>query len=113
MRYARGARAAQRTKGGGHGWSGRHFRDAEWGGGMSAIRKAGVWLGLVEEDEDTGYEERGYRESSYRDGERSRDRERYSPARYSGEFGDEDDDLEEERSVPRARSERSRPSDRL
>ena len=82
---------------------------------MSAIRKAGVWLGLVEEDEDTAYEERGYRESSYRDRdrERGRDRDRYSSDRYADEFADEDDDLEEERAVPRARGERSRPSDRL
>jgi cell division inhibitor SepF len=63
---------------------------------MSALHKAGIWLGLVEEDDD-----RGYRESS--------DRDRYSHDRY----GDEDDEVEEERSVPRARSERSRISDRL
>jgi cell division inhibitor SepF len=28
---------------------------------MSALRKAGVWLGLVEEDDDRTYDERGYR----------------------------------------------------
>jgi len=72
---------------------------------MSALRKAGVWLGLVEEDDDRGYDDRNYRESSYRD--------RYSGDRYADEFADEDDDIEEERSVPRARSERSRISDRL
>ena len=76
---------------------------------MSALRKAGVWLGLVEEDDDRGYDDRGYRESSYRD----RDRDRYSGDRYADEFADEDDEVEEERSVPRARTERSRISDRL
>jgi len=77
---------------------------------MSALRKAGVWLGLVEEDDDRGYDDRGYRETSYRD--RDRDRERYSSDRYD-EFADEDEDVEEERAVPRARAERSRVSDRL
>jgi cell division inhibitor SepF len=28
---------------------------------MGALRKAGVWLGLVEDDDDRGYDERGYR----------------------------------------------------
>jgi len=78
---------------------------------MSALRKAGVWLGLVEEDDDRGYDDRGYRESSYRD--RDRDRDRYSGDRYADEFADDDDEVEEERSVPRARTERSRISDRL
>jgi cell division inhibitor SepF len=78
---------------------------------MSALRKAGVWLGLVEEDDDRGYDDRGYRESSYRD--RDRDRDRYSGDRYADEFADDDDDVEEERTVPRARTERSRISDRL
>ena len=72
---------------------------------MSALRKAGVWLGLVEEDDDRGYDDRNYRESSYRD--------RYSGDRYADEFADEDDDIEEERSVPRARGDRSRISERL
>jgi cell division inhibitor SepF len=76
---------------------------------MSALRKAGVWLGLVEEDDDRGYDDRGYRESSYRD----RDRDRYAGDRYADEFADEDDEVEDERSVPRARTERSRISDRL
>jgi len=78
---------------------------------MSALRKAGVWLGLVEEDDDRGYDDRGYRESSYRD--RDRDRDRYSGDRYADEFADEDDEVEEERAVPRARAERSRISERL
>jgi cell division inhibitor SepF len=78
---------------------------------MSALRKAGVWLGLVEEDDDRGYDDRGYRETSYRD--RDRDRDRYSSDRYADEFADEDDDAEEERSVPRARADRQRTSERL
>ena len=80
---------------------------------MSALRKAGVWLGLVEEDDERGYDDRGYRESSYRDRDRDRDRDRYTTDRYADEFADEDEDVEEERSVPRARAERSRISDRL
>jgi cell division inhibitor SepF len=78
---------------------------------MSALRKAGVWLGLVEEDDDRGYDDRGYRESSYRD--RDRDRDRYSGDRYADEFADEDEDVEDERAVPRARGDRGRLSDRL
>jgi cell division inhibitor SepF len=85
---------------------------------MSALRKAGVWLGLVEEDDERGYDDRGdrgYRESSYRDRDRDRDRERerYSGDRYADEFADEDDEVEDDRAVPRARTERSRISDRL
>jgi cell division inhibitor SepF len=80
---------------------------------MSALRKAGVWLGLVEEDDERGYDDRGYRESTYRDRDRDRDRDRYSADRYADEFADEDEDVEEERAVPRARAERSRISDRL
>jgi cell division inhibitor SepF len=74
---------------------------------MSALRKAGVWLGLVEEDDDRGYEDRGYRDNSYRE------RGRYSDSRYNEEFADEDDDIDEEPSVPRARSERTRLSERI
>lgn len=74
---------------------------------MSALRKAGVWLGLVEEDDDRGYDDRGYQERSYRD------RDRYASDRYADEFADEDDEVEEERPVPRARSERARISERL
>jgi cell division inhibitor SepF len=79
-----------------------------------ALRKAGVWLGLVEEED--GYDEREYREpsSSYRtrDRDRDRDRDRYAD-RYAEEFGDEDDDVDDERAVPRARTERSRISERI
>ena len=75
---------------------------------MSALRKAGVWLGLVEEDDERGYDDRGYRESGYRD------RDRDSGYRYADEFADEDEDVEEAPALPRARaSERSRVSERL
>ena len=66
---------------------------------MSALRKAGVWLGLVEEDDDRGYDDRGYRESG---GYRERDRD--SGYRYADEFADEDDDVEEAPALPRART---------
>ncbi len=76
---------------------------------MSALRKAGVWLGLVEEDDERGYDDRGYRESGYRE----RDRDRDSGYRYADEFADEDDDVEEAPALPRARtSERVRLSER-
>jgi cell division inhibitor SepF len=77
---------------------------------MSALRKAGVWLGLVEEDDERGYDDRGYRESGYRD--RDRDRDRDSGYRYADEFADEDDD-EDAPALPRARtSERVRLNER-
>ena len=72
---------------------------------MSALRKAGVWLGLVEEDDDRGYDDRGYRESS--GGYRERDRD--SGYRYADEFADEDDEVEEPAPIQRTRpSERNR-----
>jgi cell division inhibitor SepF len=68
---------------------------------VSALRKAGVWLGLVEEDDDRAYDDRGYRDSgSYRD----RDRDRDSGYRYADEFADEEDDVEEPPALPRART---------
>jgi cell division inhibitor SepF len=73
---------------------------------MSALRKAGVWLGLVEEDEEQGYDERGYREGGgYR--ERGREAGYRSDSRYADEFADEEDDVEEAPALPRARQERS------
>lgn len=66
---------------------------------MSAIRKAGVWLGLVEEDDQ--YDDRGYRDSGYR--ERDRDRDRDSGYRYADEYADDEDDVEEAPALPRAR----------
>jgi len=71
---------------------------------MSALRKAGVWLGLVEEDDQ--YDDR-YREGGgYRERERGRDRDRDSGYRYADEFADEEDDVEEA-PAPRPRQERS------
>ena len=76
---------------------------------MSALRKAGVWLGLVEEDDERGYDDRGYRDSAYRE----RDRDRDSGYRYADEFADEDDDVDESPALPRARtSERVRAGER-
>ena len=76
---------------------------------MSALRKAGVWLGLVEEDDERGYDDRGYRDSGYRE----RDRDRDSGYRYADEFADEDDDVDESPALPRARtSERVRVGER-
>jgi cell division inhibitor SepF len=75
---------------------------------MSAFRKAGVWLGLVEEDDEREYD-RGYRETGYRD----RDRDRDSGYRYADEFADEDEDVDEAPAPPRARTpERVRLSER-
>ena len=76
---------------------------------MSALRKAGVWLGLVEEDDDRAYDDRGYRENS---GYRERDRD--SGYRYADEFADEDDETEEPAPVQRSRpNSRDRGSGRL
>ncbi|HEX5741945.1 MAG TPA: cell division protein SepF [Pilimelia sp.] len=63
---------------------------------MSAMRKAGVWLGLIEEDDDRAYggpeyDDPGYREPAYRS--------RQQPA---DDYDDEDDDVDEV-PVPRAR----------
>jgi len=50
---------------------------------MGALRKAGVWLGLVEDDEDRGYDDRSYRG-------------------YGDDYGDEDE-VDEAPVPPRAR----------
>jgi cell division inhibitor SepF len=77
---------------------------------MSALRKAGVWLGLVEEDDEREYD-RGYRDGGYRDRDHHRDRD--SGYRYADEFADEDDDVDDGPALPRARvSERSRLAER-
>jgi cell division inhibitor SepF len=79
---------------------------------MSALRKAGVWLGLVEEDDERAYDERGYRESGYRERERDRDRDS-GGYRYADEFADEDDDADDAPPLPRARpAERTRLGER-
>ncbi|GAA2195563.1 cell division protein SepF [Micromonospora lupini] len=72
---------------------------------MGALRKAGVWLGLVEEDDERAYDEGGYDKGGYRES-------RYRQSRYTEEFSDEDDDAEEP-PAPRPRaSERGRLSER-
>lgn len=73
---------------------------------MGALRKAGVWLGLVEEDDERSYEEGGYEKGGYRDS-------RYRQSRYAEDFADEDDDQDDPPAVPRARvGDRGRLSER-
>ncbi|MER7169307.1 cell division protein SepF [Micromonospora sp. NPDC000207] len=74
---------------------------------MGALRKAGVWLGLVEEDDERGYDDGGYDKSGYRDS-------RYRQSRYAEEFADEDDDeADDPPAPPRPRAgDRSRLSER-
>jgi cell division inhibitor SepF len=50
---------------------------------MGAMRKAGVWLGLVEDDDERGYDDRGYR--------------------YNDDFADEDDVDEQALATTRTR----------
>jgi cell division inhibitor SepF len=63
---------------------------------MGALRKAGVWLGLVEEDDERAYEDGGYDKGGYRDS-------RYRSSRYAEEFADEEDEESEEPPAPRGR----------
>ncbi|SCE90593.1 cell division inhibitor SepF [Micromonospora viridifaciens] len=63
---------------------------------MGALRKAGVWLGLVEEDDERAYEDGGYDKGGYRDS-------RYRSSRYSEEFADDEDEESEERPASRGR----------
>ncbi|MFG2050095.1 cell division protein SepF [Micromonospora sp. NPDC048935] len=73
---------------------------------MGALRKAGVWLGLVEEDDERAYDDGGYDKGGYRDS-------RYRQSRYAEEFADEDEDDTEEPPAPRPRvTERGRLSER-
>ncbi|WP_405090520.1 cell division protein SepF [Micromonospora sp. NBC_01392] len=65
---------------------------------MGALRKAGVWLGLVEEDDERAYEDGGYDKGGYRDSSR------YRSSRYAEEFADEDDEESEEPPAPRTRA---------
>jgi cell division inhibitor SepF len=68
---------------------------ADGGAPMGALRKAGVWLGLVEDDDDRGYDDRSYRG-------------------YGDDFADEDDVDEAPVVAPRARHGSDRlSSDRL
>ncbi|MGC4796713.1 cell division protein SepF [Micromonospora saelicesensis] len=73
---------------------------------MGALRKAGVWLGLVEEDDERAYDDGGYEKGGYRDS-------RYRQSRYAEEFTDDDEDDAEEPPAPRPRdSGRGRLSER-
>ncbi|AXH94040.1 cell division protein SepF [Micromonospora aurantiaca] len=74
---------------------------------MGALRKAGVWLGLVEEDDERAYEDGGYDKGGYRESSR------YRSSRYAEEFADEDDDEAEEPPATRSRlGDRGRLSER-
>jgi cell division inhibitor SepF len=74
---------------------------------MGALRKAGVWLGLVEEDDERAYDDGGYDKGSYRDS-------RYRQSRYSEEFADDEEDDSEEPPAPRSRlGDRGRLSERV
>jgi cell division inhibitor SepF len=72
---------------------------------MSALRKAGVWLGLVGDDDEREYDDRAYSASSYRDRGGYRDSRRSSAreADYGVDEFDEDEDDEEIRAAPRSR----------
>jgi cell division inhibitor SepF len=74
---------------------------------MGALRKAGVWLGLVEEDDDRSYDD-GYEARSGRSGGDAYRESRYrTTSRYADEFADEEEDeVDDVPAVPRARSTR-------
>ncbi|GGR81426.1 cell division protein SepF 2 [Micromonospora fulviviridis] len=73
---------------------------------MGALRKAGVWLGLVEEDDERAYDDGGYDKGGYRES-------RYRSSRYSEEFADDEDDESEEPPATRGRvGDRGRLSER-
>lgn len=74
---------------------------------MSALRKAGVWLGLVEDDDERDYDDRGYGASGYRDRGGYRDGRRAARDADYDDFDDEEDE-DDLPAVPR-----SRYSDRL
>src|SRR5690348_6710550 len=68
-------------------------RMVDGGARMGALRRAGVWLGLVEEDDERGYDHRGYRG-------------------YGDDYVDDEDDVEEVPVTPRARMGADRLPDR-
>ncbi|MGC1213179.1 MAG: cell division protein SepF, partial [Micromonospora sp.] len=72
---------------------------------MGALRKAGVWLGLVEEDDERAYEDGGYDKGGYRD-------TRYRSSRYAEEFTDDEDDESEEPPTRSRVGDRGRLSER-
>lgn len=83
---------------------------------MGALRKAGVWLGLVEDEDDLEYDDApGESYSRYRGG-RSTQEPRRTPTRtrdqYEEDFDDEEDDIELTR-VTRKRLDRADRSTRL
>ncbi|SCL69290.1 cell division inhibitor SepF [Micromonospora citrea] len=74
---------------------------------MGALRKAGVWLGLVEEDDERPYDDGGYDKGGYRDS-------RYRQSRYPEDFADDEEDDSEEPPAPRSRlGDRGRLSERV
>ena len=84
---------------------------------MSALKKAGVWLGLIEDEDEHGYDDRGYPEPGYRDSYRdardARDARESRDSRFAEEF-DDADDFDDAPAVPRARStDRADRADRL
>jgi cell division inhibitor SepF len=73
---------------------------------MGALRKAGVWLGLVEDEDDRAYDDGGYDKGGYRES-------RYRESRYADEFGDDEDEPDDGPVLTRVRpGERLRRSDR-
>jgi len=79
---------------------------------MGALRKAGVWLGLVEEEDDDRAYDDGYegRSGSSRSGDAGYRESRYRSSRYADDFGEDEDEADDAPAVPRARS--TRHSDR-
>ena len=70
---------------------------------MSALRKAGVWLGLVEDDDERDYDDRGYSAPSYRDRSGYRDSRRSTRDEYAVDDYDEEEDEDDLPAVPRSR----------
>lgn len=78
---------------------------------MGALRKAGVWLGLVEEEDDDqtydeSYDGRSGRSGGSRSGDSGYRESRYRSSRYADEFVDEEEEADDAPAVPRARSTR-------
>jgi cell division inhibitor SepF len=71
---------------------------------MSALRRAGVWLGLVEDEDDRGYDDGDYDRNGYRE-------PGYRQSRYAEELAEEED--EEPPAVPRTRPAQRYRSERL
>jgi cell division inhibitor SepF len=69
---------------------------------MGALRKAGVWLGLVEEEDDDRPYDDGY---AGRNGDAGYRESRYRSSRYADEFADDEEEAEEA-PAPRTRSPR-------